>query len=295
VTVTRRPIDLATFVGPRRAGSRQAILPDHTLRFAWAGQAGFFFDSGRSRSAIDLYLSDSLAVKYEGATYPHRRMMPVPVPPGQVRDLDLLLSTHGHTDHMDPGTIGPVLEASPAAVFACPTSEREKAVARGADPERLVGLVAGKTWRHSADLTVTAIPSAHEGLETDAAGHHRYLGYIIEAGEWRIYHSGDCVPYGELSSALRAFGIDLAIMPVNGRDADRLSRGVPGNFTPEECLQICREADIPHLVACHFDLFSFNTIDRGALTGYLQEFAPNAGVEYTVPEIGMAYDMAVSH
>jgi len=294
VTVTQWPVTLDTFVAPRQAGSRQTGPPDQTLHFAWAGQAGFILNSADSRFAIDLYLSDSLAVKYEGAHYPHQRMMPVPIPQERVRDLDLLLSTHGHSDHMDPGTIGPVLEASPAAVFACPTSEREKAVARGADPERLVGLVAGKTWRHSAGLSVTAIPSAHEGFETDAAGHHRYLGYIIEAGEWRIYHSGDCVPYDELSSTLRALRIDLAFMPVNGRDAERLSRGVPGNFTPEECLQICREAEIPHLVVCHFGLFSFNTIDRGVLTGSLQELAPEAGVEYTVPEIGMVYDLGTS-
>jgi len=66
------------------------------------------------------------------------------------------------------------------------------------------------------------------------------------------------------------------------------------DFTAEECLRICREAEIPHLVACHFNLFSFNTIDRRMLVRYLQASAPKAGIAFTVPKTGMVYDVVTS-
>jgi hypothetical protein len=40
-----------------------------------------------------------------------------------------------------------------------------------------------------------AILSAHESLEQDEHGDHRFIGLIIKAGPWSIYHSGDCVLY----------------------------------------------------------------------------------------------------
>ena len=39
------------------------------------------------------------------------------------------------------------------------------------------------------------MPAAHNELEKDAWGRHKFLGYIVEAGPWTIYHSGDTVRY----------------------------------------------------------------------------------------------------
>ena len=71
-------------------------------------------EAGGARVVIGGYLSDSLAVKYRGTPFPHARLAPPPVAPGALRDVDLVLATHGHTDHLDPGTLPGLSQAKDA-------------------------------------------------------------------------------------------------------------------------------------------------------------------------------------
>jgi len=67
------------------------------------------------------------------------------------------------------------------------------------------------------------------------------------------------VVYADLPAMLTRLGIDCAILPVNGRDEFRTTRGVPGNMSASEAIALCHAAGIPLLVPCHFGLFAFNT------------------------------------
>lgn len=228
---------------------------------AWLGQAGFVIRQGESRVAIDPYLSDSLARKYRGTARPHARLMPPPLAPDRLRDFHITLCTHAHTDHMDPETLPYIAAASPACRFVVPRAERPTALARGVPEDRLVAINAGETISFGSGLVVRAVPAAHEELRTDAAGNHHYLGYVLYVGGRAIYHAGDCVPFAGLETDLGEDPIDVALLPVNGRDADRLAAGIPGNFTFQEAVSLCVRCRIPAMLACHFGMFSFNTVD----------------------------------
>ena len=80
-----------------------------------------------------------------------------------------------------------------------------------------VGLDAGDTLE-LAGFRVHAVPSAHEGLDTDRKGRHLYLGYVIEAEGLRLYHSGDSLAYAGLVERLGADPFDVLFLPINGRD-----------------------------------------------------------------------------
>jgi L-ascorbate metabolism protein UlaG (beta-lactamase superfamily) len=108
---------------------------------------------------------------------------------------------------------------------------------------------------------LVALPSAHETRERDDAGHEKYLGYAFRFPAAVVYHSGDCVPFEGLIDLLHGMGIDLALLPVNGRDAERASKGIAGNFTLEEALELVESAGIGAAVLHHFGMFAFNTID----------------------------------
>ena len=94
---------------------------------------------------------------------------------------------------------------------------------------------------------------------------------MLTDGRSTLYHSGDCVPYPGLVDRLNPHTIDVAIMPINGRDEFRRSRGVPGNFRLDEAIEICRTQGIPNLVACHFGMFEFNTVDEKAVVAEISK------------------------
>ncbi len=229
--------------------------------FYWLGQAGFVIESGGFRMLIDPYLSDSLAQKYKGTKFPHTRMIAAPVLPDELDRLDVVLCTHRHTDHMDPGTLQPLGRQFQNLRFVVPAAVVDEAIKRcGVGCERLVPVNAGERIEVLPGCFVSPIASAHESLDRDAEGRYPWLGYAIEASGLRMYHSGDCVPYAGLDEAVSAFEPHVALLPVNGRDAERSGNGVPGNFTLDEAVALAKNSGARALIAHHYGLFDFNTI-----------------------------------
>ena len=262
--------------------------PPAGAALAWLGQAGFLIAAGGQRILIDPYLSDSLAAKYAGTRFPHIRMMPPPIAPEDLHGIGWLFCTHGHTDHMDPGTIPGLLAANPACRVVAPRAERARAIERGVPEERLILIDAGETM-DLVGLRVTATAAAHETLDIDAAGHFHYLGYAIEAGGVTIWHSGDTVPFDGLAAEL-AGPVDLALLPINGRDAERAANGVPGNLTVEEALALVDRIGAKALICHHFGLFDFNTADPAAALAAIGRAGPAA--DCRLAELGTAFRVA---
>ena len=143
--------------------------------------------------------------------------------------VDVVTSTHAHTDHFDVETLIPLKAANPALQLVLPEAIRAAAV------EKLPG---GNDWllgindRQSvavSGITFSAVPAAHETIERDEAGRCRFLGYVVRFGDpaITIYHSGDCVPYEGQADLLKSRKLDIALSPINGR---RPERRVAGNF-----------------------------------------------------------------
>ena len=95
-------------------------------------------------------------------------------------------------------------------------------------------------------------------METDAAGNHLYLGYVVQAGPLRAYHSGDTRLYPGMAETLAGFHLHLGLLPINGWAAERR---VKGNLDCAEAAALGRDAGIRLVVPHHFDMFPFNTGD----------------------------------
>jgi L-ascorbate 6-phosphate lactonase len=222
----------------------------------WLGQSGFLIKSPHGLIAIDLYLSEHLTKKYEATNRPHVRMTCTPVRGGELQKIDLILASHKHSDHLDPGTIPELLAASPGALLLLPESILDHAEQLGLPRKRLLGVDAGDTLER-AGFRVHAVPSAHEDLDTDENGRHLYLGFVIEAEGRRLYHSGDTVAYPGLIERLGSDPFDVVFLPINGRDP---ARGVPGNMTAAEAVDLAIEVRPRFVVPHHYDMFTFNTV-----------------------------------
>ena len=88
--------------------------------------------------------------------------------------------------------------------------------------------------------------------------------------------------------------IDVALLPVNGRDAYRASCGVPGNFTVAEGRELAERIGARYVVAHHFGMFDFNTVSRTEAKRALQIEKKRASrrTEPILPEVGIVYHFA---
>lgn len=231
--------------------------PDQ-LHLWWLGQSGYLIQWQGRHLLLDPYLSDSLTKKYAGTNKPHVRMTERLIAPERLDFVDAVASSHNHTDHLDGETLIPLLKANPNLTVIVSRANVDFAAERlRVMPERLTPIRADDEPIELDPFTFHAIPSAHETLEQDENGDHRFIGLFIQVGKWTIYHSGDCVLYDGLIERLKKWRIDLALLPINGRDP---ARGVAGNFTSEEAAQLGKEINAGLVVPCHYEMFEFNTV-----------------------------------
>ena len=77
------------------------------LHIWWLGQSGFLLKWLDHCLLLDPYLSDSLTTKYAATDKPHIRITARVVDPARLDFVNLVTSSHNHTDHLDETTLGP--------------------------------------------------------------------------------------------------------------------------------------------------------------------------------------------
>ena len=255
------------------------------LHLWWLGQSGFLIQWQGHHLLIDPYLSDSLTKKYAETNRPHVRMTERVVAPERLDFVDVVTSSHNHTDHLDGETLIPLWKANPNLTIIVSRANLEFAAERlQVSTARLTPIRADREGLKLDPFTFYAIPSAHETLDPDENGDHRFIGLIVQVGSWTIYHSGDCAPYDGLVERLKNWTIDLALLPVNGRDS---GRGVPGNFTAAEAAQLGKRVNAGAVIPCHYEMFEFNTVSPDEFI----KSATEIGQKYYVLRCGERLDL----
>lgn len=188
---------------------------------------------------------------------------------------------------MDPEALPVIMEASARCRLIGPAAERDSLSLLVRDPRRVIFANDGDIVSLGTGAHVEVLASAHEQLVTNGRGEHHFLGYVLEIAGVRIYHSGDCIPYPGLVDRLRECRIHVALLPINGRDVYRSSRGVPGNFTFDEAVEVFAGADIPMMICHHFGMFSFNTVEVPQIRERIRVLGLSERV--LIPEAGVAY------
>jgi len=242
----------------------EAILADiadaaratEALHLWWLGQSGFLLQWEGRHLLTDPYLSDSLTKKYAGTDKPHVRMTERVVAPEKLAFIDVVTSSHNHTDHLDGETLRPLIHANPDIRLMIPEANREFVAQRlQVNPRMPLGIDDG-TSASAAGFRLTGVASAHEELERDPQGRCKFLGYIVELGPWKIYHSGDTVWYEGMTGRLQPWAPDVALLPINGRSPERR---VPGNLNGCEAANLAKDIRARLVIPCHYEMFEFNT------------------------------------
>lgn len=227
------------------------------LHIWWLGQSGFLCQCQGKHLLFDPYLSDSLTVKYAETDKPHVRMTEQVIDPGLLDMVEVVTSSHNHTDHLDAATLLPLLAANPDLQLVLPEANVD--FARQRLEEKNLPMHGFDTARKQnvSGIEFTGITAAHNSIDRDESGHSRFLGFCAKLGPWRLYHSGDTLWHENLVEELRAVGpIDVMFLPINGNKPERR---VAGNLNGTEAAALAKACGAGMVIPCHYDMFSFNT------------------------------------
>ncbi len=253
---------------------RALDLAPGTVALWWLGQAGFAVRAG----GLVLLLDPFVAPMAE-------RISPPAFDPEDAVGVDLVACSHEHYDHLDLASLPTIARASPKARFVVPRPLVDAVAAAGVPRQRIVGAQPDERVRLDG-VTLHPLPARHGVGMADAysfgrelsGGLYRFLGYVVDDGVARIYHAGDTIAYDGQAERLRSLDVDVALLPINGRDHFREAAGIVGNLDHREAAQLAAAAGVDMLVPMHYDTFATN---RG-YPSHLVDFVGREALPLTV-------------
>jgi L-ascorbate 6-phosphate lactonase len=245
-----------------------------TVALTWIGQAGFLLRTPVTRLALDPFLSD----------HPDRRF-PAPVGVDDLTGTELVLASHEHLDHLDGPALRALLERDDHTRVVVPAPVVPVAAEAGLPGDRLVAARPGEPIA-AGDVTVHPVPALHGVHVADAYTHGlpgdgdqvRYLGYVLETPDGRLYHAGDTLRWPGQAELLADLGVEVALLPINGRDAAREALDIVGNLDAGEALALARDAAVATVVPMHYDLMEGNLGDVEAVARLAPSLHPRGRV-----------------
>jgi L-ascorbate metabolism protein UlaG (beta-lactamase superfamily) len=126
---------------------------------------------------------------------------PRQVKPEELQDLNLILISHGHGDHLHAGSLATLPRRAKVIV---PRGLKNKLVRLGFLDT--VELLPGEELSFPT-VTITAVPAKHPG---------RCVGYMIREEGKTVYFAGDTVLFPGMKEIASRFRIDAAFLPIGG-------------------------------------------------------------------------------
>ena len=201
----------------------------NTFTFTWLGHATFLFRTpGGKRILLDPWVSANPACP-ESARH--------------IGALDLILVTHGHSDHT--GDVVSIGRATGARIIA----PYELSVwLQGKGLQNVTGLNPGGTV-DALGLSITMVPAIHSSsIEED--GRTLYMGlatgYVIRFEDGlTIYFAGDTSIFGDMKLIGEMYQPAIAFLPIG----DVFTMG------PEQAAKACELLNVKQVVPMHYGTF----------------------------------------
>jgi L-ascorbate metabolism protein UlaG (beta-lactamase superfamily) len=193
-----------------------------------------------------------------------------------------LLVTHEHLDHLDVDFLPTFRERSPSATVVLP--EALVGLVEGLVPESQIVAVNPHDVVEVAGVEIDVAPAIHGVTMDDAygdgsslGGGPRFVGYAFRASP-SVYVAGDTIVTDEVAGSLSRLEIDVALLPINGRDAAREAQGIVGNMDAAEAVELALAVGATRLLPYHWDGYAGNTVPPGTVVD-----AAAARIQVVVP------------
>lgn len=204
----------------------------------WIGHASFLIQTHDTNVLVDPNWAKWLKVikrlKHPGFEIHH------------LPQIDYVLVTHAHFDHLDRRTLRKVAADQPIVVpvgVGNLVHDLGFNVVHELDDWEMVNL---------GPIQVAMTPCAHWGARFLADAHRGFGGFVVRAGERTIFHCGDSAYFDGFKEIGRRFAIDIALLPIGAYEPPS---GREVHMNPEEAVQAFIELRAKLLVPMHYGSF----------------------------------------
>lgn len=224
---------------------------DNAVALAWLGHATVLINFYGVRILTDPVLFTRIGVDLGIGSLGPQRLVQCALPHEALPDLDLVLVSHAHFDHLDTPSLAAV-RGMPAAVMAASTSDLL--------PRRRYASVRELRWNESArvatprgEVLVHAIEVKHWGARIQRDTYRGYGGFVLEREGRRLLIGGDTAVTNAFRDHRRHGPFEAAVMPIGAYDP-----WIANHCTPEQAVTMADAAGARLFLPVHHRSFNLS-------------------------------------
>ena len=224
---------------------------DNAITLAWLGHATVLVNFYGVRVLTDPTLFPRIGVDAGLATVGPLRLVHCALTPAELPDVDLVLVSHAHFDHLDTASLAAV-PGKPAAVIAAATSDLL--------PARQYSSVTELRWNDTTRVTtprgevlVRAIEVKHWGARLQRDTYRGYAGFVVEREGQKLLIGGDTASTRAFHEHRRFGPFEAAVMPIGAYDP-----WIRNHCTPEQAVAMADAAGARLFVPVHHQSFQLS-------------------------------------
>lgn len=269
-----------------RVAEDYATPPASGLRVTWLGHSTLLLEIDGQRVLIDPVWGERTSpLSFVG---PERWYAP-PLPLSELPEIDAVVISHDHYDHLDHPTVVALRERN--LLWIVPLGVGSHLEYWGVPRERIVAL---DWWEEHQvqDLTFTCTPSRHfsgRTLPTPGTGVTLWSGWAIAGPEHRVYFSGDTSLFEAMESIGDRLGpFDLTMLEVGAYSPS--ARDV--HLGPEQAVLAHRLVRGDVMLPVHWGLFDLNLHGWTEPIERTEVAANTQGVRLVTPRPGQMIELS---
>jgi L-ascorbate metabolism protein UlaG (beta-lactamase superfamily) len=224
---------------------------DNAITIAWLGHATVLINFYGLRLITDPVLFPRIGVDVGLGSIGPLRLVQCALTPEQLPELDLVLVSHAHFDHLDTPSLGAV-RGKPAAVMAWATSDLL--------PRQYYSSVSELRWNEETrlttprgDVSVRAVEVKHWGARVQRDTYRGYTGFVLEREGRRLLIGGDTAQTQTFRDHRRFGPFEAAVMPIGAYDP-----WIRNHCTPEQAIAMADAAGARLFVPVHHQSFQLS-------------------------------------
>lgn len=252
----------------RRGVQHKPIFPrlgNGQFCLTWIGHASFLVQTPRHNVLIDPNWANWLLVI--------RRLKKAGFAAHDLPNIDLVLITHAHFDHLNRRSLRQVAARQPIVV-----------------PDGVLDLVHDLGFERVQEMSwwdvfefgglrITFTPAKHWGARMITDRHRGYGGFCIQYESRSVYHVGDSTYFSGFSEIGKKLGPEITLMPIGSYDTPS---GHDNHIGPEQAVRAFTELRSKVMVPMHFGTYRLSFEPMHEPAQRLIHAGSNAGILHCI-------------